>query len=269
MIRIVMVGDVVGDPGRRAFRSVIGQMKAQGMADFVVVNAENAAGGRGVSSALADQMFEQGADVITLGDHTWDQKDIGPYLQRSGRIVRPINLAPGCPGRGVVTVQAPFGPVTVVNLIGRVFMSPYDCPFRAMDAWLLSDPHPGGMVLVDFHAEATSEKIVMGRYLDGRVTAMAGTHTHVQTSDDRILPKGTAYITDMGMTGSRDSAIGRDLESITHRFLTGMSDSFKVAKRDVVLEGIRLEVDRVSGRAVSIERLQIPVADAAGDQQGE
>lgn len=262
-MRVLMAGDIVGSPGRDVFRLVVAQLKDAHRADVVIANAENTAGGRGLTPALAEELFKAGADVLTLGDHTWDQKDLQAYLGREPRIVRPANFPPGCPGRGWTTVNTAFGPVTVVSLIGRVFMTPYDCPFRTMDALLEKDIR-GGAIFVDLHAEATSEKTVMGRYLDGRVTCVVGTHTHVQTSDDRILPKGTAYITDLGMTGSRDSAIGRDLESITRRMLTGMPESFKVAREDLVLEGVLVDVDHQTGRARGIERIRVPGA-VSGD----
>ena len=270
-MQILMVGDIVGSPGRDVFKLAVGHLKSQHRADFVVVNAENAAGGRGVTPSLADELFAAGADVITLGDHTWDQKEIQSYLERQTRIVRPANYPPGCPGRGWTTVNSAFGPVTVVSLLGRVFMTAFDCPYRTMDALLERDIRPDGIVMVDIHAEATSEKTVMGRYLDGRVTCVAGTHTHVQTSDARVLPKGTAYITDLGMTGSRDSAIGRDLESITRRMITGMPEAFKVAKGDVVLEGAIIDVDHQSGRARAIEAVRIQTANLKqgnGDASG-
>jgi 2',3'-cyclic-nucleotide 2'-phosphodiesterase len=255
-LKILMVGDIVGSPGRTAFAQVVTRFKQAGNVDFVVVNAENAAGGKGLTAVLAEEIFAAGADVITLGDHTWDQKGFQTYLDREQRVLRPANFAPNCPGRGYVTLDTAHGRVTVISLIGRVFMQPADCPFRKSDDILKKESGLGKIVLVDIHAEATSEKNVLGRYLDGRVSCVVGTHTHIQTSDDRILPKGTAYITDLGMTGSRDSAIGRDLESITARFLSGMPDKFIVATEDVVLEGIIVEVDPSTGRATSIKRVR-------------
>lgn len=264
-MNILMVGDIVGGPGRRAFAQVVSRLRDTEQLDFVVVNAENSAGGRGLTAALADELFEAGADVLTLGDHTWDQKEFTTYLASVERVTRPANFAPGCPGRGWVTVDTAWGPVTVVNLIGRVFLANhYDCPFRAIDALLEQSASLGRIVLVDFHAEATSEKVVMGRYLDGRVSAVVGTHTHVQTSDERVLPGGTAYITDLGMTGPRDSAIGRELEAVTRTFLTGLPSKFKVAKEGVVLEGVLINVDRDTGRATGIRRLREPLEEGKG-----
>ena len=255
-MKILAVGDIVGAPGRRAFARVVPRLRFEDKVDFVVANAENAAGGRGLTSVLAEELMAQGADVITLGDHTWDQKEIRPYLGQERRVVRPANFSPGCPGRGWTTIDGSGTHVTVVNLVGRVFLSATDCPFRTVDALLRQESGLGTVVLVDIHAEATSEKIVMGRYLDGRVSAVFGTHTHVQTSDERILPGGTAYITDLGMTGAKDSALGRDLESVTSMFLTGMPARFEMAKNDVVLEGALIDVDPQTGRATAIERIR-------------
>jgi 2',3'-cyclic-nucleotide 2'-phosphodiesterase len=260
MLKILMVGDIVGEPGRVAFARVVTRLKHEGEADVVVANAENAAGGKGITSTVAAELFAAGADVLTLGDHAWDQKESIPYIDRETRVVRPANFAPGCPGRGVTTVSAGGEPVSVISLVGRVFMNPYDCPFRTVDALLAKEPGLGRIILVDLHAEATSEKIVMGRYLDGRVSAVVGTHTHVQTSDEGVLPKGTAYITDLGMTGAKDSALGRDLDSVVTMFLTGMPTPFKVARDGVAVEGAIIEVDPRSGRAKKIRRIRELVA---------
>lgn len=251
-----MVGDVVGAPGRAVFAEVSAKLKHSGEVDFIVVNAENAAAGRGITDKLADELFTAGADVITLGDHTWDQKELPAYLDRESRIVRPANFAPGCPGRGWTTVNSNFGPITVINLAGRVFLHNYDCPFRTVDE-VLKKPGLGKIILVDIHAEATAEKIVLGRYLDGRVTAVVGTHTHVQTSDEEILPLGTAYITDLGMTGPKDSAIGRDLVSVTRSIMTGMPSKFTIATGKVMLEGVIVDIDRESGKASRITRVRV------------
>jgi hypothetical protein len=255
-MKILMAGDVVGGVGRRVFAQVVAAMKAAHGADFVVANAENVAGGRGLTGLTAQEMFSAGADVLTLGDHTWDQKEIRAYLETEKRVVRPANFAPGCAGHGVVTVSSDWGKVTVISLIGRVFMDHYDCPYRTADGILRRAGELGKTILVDMHAEATSEKVVMGRYLDGRVTAVVGTHTHVQTSDETILPGGTAYITDLGMTGPKDSAIGRDLASVTSMLLTGMPVKFEVAHGDPTLEGVLLDVDEKAGRARSITRVR-------------
>lgn len=253
---ILMVGDMVGGPGRKIFARIAGRMKQQGQVDMIVANAENSAGGKGASRIVAGELFDAGADVLTMGDHMWDQKDIIPYLEVEKRIIRPANFAPGCPGRGVVTVDTPKGRVTVISLIGRVFMPPMDCPFRTVDALLSKEPNMGKVILVDFHAEATSEKLAMGRHLDGRVSAVVGTHTHVQTSDEIIMPKKTAYLTDLGMTGPKDSIIGRDYVSVMGRFITGMPSKFEIAEGNVALEGALIDVDETTGRARKITRVR-------------
>lgn len=256
-MKILMVGDIVGGPGRKIFAHAVARLRQSQKVDFVVANAENAAGGKGLTSDTAAEIFDAGADVITLGDHTWDQRDVIALMDRNEKIVRPANFAPGCPGRGITTVDGPEGcRISVISLVGRVFMSAYDCPFRTADDLLKKTPGLGSVILVDMHAEATSEKVVLGRYLDGRVTAVAGTHTHVQTSDETLLPKGTAYITDLGMTVPKDSAIGRELSSVVSMFLTGMPSKFEVANGPLALEGLILSVDPATGRAKQVKRVR-------------
>jgi hypothetical protein len=254
-MRILHVGDINGSPGRTAFQKIAVPMKQKGAVDVIVVNGENAAAGRGITPALADELLEAGADVITLGDHAWDQRDILTYIEIQPRLIRPLNFAPGNPGKGWVRVETPKGSLTVVQVIGRVFMDPYDCPFRAFDQLMKLHPELGPRIVVEVHAEATSEKIAFGRYVEGRVSSVAGTHTHVQTSDETILPKGTAYITDLGMTGPKDSVIGRELEPVLQKFLTGMPAKMDMAKDSVALEGAIIEIDG-SGRAKQIERIR-------------
>jgi len=256
VLNILLVGDVVGAPGRLAFATVAGRLKQSGAAEVVIVNAENAAGGRGLTPALADALLAAGADVITLGDHAWDQKDLAPYLDREPRVLRPANLAPACPGRGWITMETPAGRLTVLSVQGRTFMPPSDCPFRATDEILKRGPELGRIIVAEMHAEATSEKIAYGRYLDGRVSVVAGTHTHVQTADETILPKGTAYLTDLGMTGPKDSVLGRDVASVLRKFLTGMPQQFDIATRDVRCEGLLVTVDTHTGRASRVRRVQ-------------
>jgi len=250
-MKILLVGDVVGAPGRRIFREVVKRLRGENAVQAVVVNGENAAAGNGITLALAEELFSAGADVVTLGDHVWGQKDLESTISGEKRLLRPVNFPAGTPGQGSVTVQTALGPFTVVSLLGRVFMNPVDCPFRAMDAVLKTLP-ANAPVLVDFHAEATSEKIAMGYYLDGRVAALFGTHTHVQTSDAWILPKGTAYISDLGMTGPAHSVIGREIAPVLKKFTTGLPAKFEVAGGLCVLEGALLDLDRQSGKAVSI-----------------
>ena len=255
-MNILMVGDIVGGPGRKIFARYVGQLKGRDAVDVVVANAENAAGGKGITRVIAGELFSAGADVLTMGDHTWDQREIAQFIDLEKRLIRPANFAPGCPGRGIVTVDTPKGKVTVINLVGRVFMPPMDCPFRAVDALLAKEPNMGRVILVDMHAEATSEKVAMGYHLDGRVSAVVGTHTHVQTSDDHIMPKKTAYLTDLGMTGPKDSIIGRDYVSVLGKFLTGMPSKFEIAEQNIALEGALIDVDETTGRARKITRVR-------------
>ena len=261
-MKILIVGDIVGSPGRTALARIVGQMRSAGEVDFVVANAENAAGGRGITPALAEDLFRAGADVLTTGDHVWDQKELAKHIDKEPRILRPANYPPACPGKGSITAETPAGRVTVIDLVGRVFMGPADCPFRTVDQ-ILNAGGLGKIVIVDLHAEATSEKIAMGRYLDGRVSAVVGSHTHVQTSDETILPKGTAYITDLGMTGPKDSVLGRDVESIIKKFITGMPTPFDVATKDVCLEGVLITVDDKTGKAAKIKRVREKIPDAS------
>ena len=234
---------------------VAAPMKQSGAVDAIVVNGENAAAGRGITPTLATELLDAGADVITLGDHAWDQKDLIPFIDMEPRLIRPLNFAPGAPGKGWARVETPNGSFSVVQVIGRVFMDPYDCPFRAFDQLLKVHPELGPRIMVEIHAEATSEKVAFGRYVEGRVSSVAGTHTHVQTSDETILPKGTAYITDLGMTGPKDSVIGREVGPVLHKFLTGMPVKMDMAKDLVALEGVIVTLDG-SGRASQIERIR-------------
>lgn len=254
-MNVLFCGDLVGSGGRLAFARLAAEMKEKKQADVIVANAENAAGGKGLTREIAEELFAAGADVLTVGDHAWDQKTLADTIDREPRIVRPANFQPGCPGRGCVTVEAAGGKIMVVSLIGRVFMKPYDCPFRAVDRILGQEAAPS-VIVVDMHAEATSEKVVMGRYLDGRVSIVAGTHTHVQTSDERILPGGTAYITDAGMTGPAEHALGRDFDSVLEMFLTGMPVRFKVGDGPLTVEGLLVRVNAATGRAERTKRIR-------------
>jgi metallophosphoesterase (TIGR00282 family) len=250
-MKVLVVGDIVGSIGRRVFKEVVSRLRDENVVQAVVVNGENAAAGNGITRALAEELFKSGADVITLGDHAWGQKELESTISSEKRLLRPLNMPPGTPGQGYAMVQATIGSFVAVNLMGRVFMNPADCPFRAMDSLLASLPR-NLPVIVDFHAEATSEKIAMGHYLDGRVAAVFGTHTHVQTNDATILPKGTAYITDIGMTGPANSVIGREIAPVLKRFTTGLPAKFEIAKGPAVLEGAVIDIDRRSGKALSI-----------------
>ena len=248
---ILAIGDVIGNPGRRTIQELLPGLRQQYGLDLVMANAENAAGGLGVTSATAIEMLESGVDVLTSGNHIWAQKEIIPYLDGELPILRPLNYPPGLPGRGyLVNNQA-----MVVNLLGRTFIGNYDCPFRAMDKLLAETKHKPPVIIVDFHAEATSEKVALGRYLDGRVSAVLGTHTHVGTIDAQVLPQGTAYVTDIGMTGPIDSVIGDDADSVIHHFLTMLPHRLSVGKGKTIFNALLIRVDEDSGKAISIERI--------------
>ncbi len=251
LVLVLAVGDIIGRPGRQAVNELLPDLRQQYGLDLVIANGENAAGGLGLTSATAKELFNAGVDVLTSGNHIWAQKEIMPYLEGEMPILRPLNYPPGVPGRGyIVNSQA-----IVVNLIGRTFMGDFDCPFRAMDKLLAElEPKPP-VIIVDFHAEATSEKMAMGRYLDGRVSAVLGTHTHVGTIDAQLLPQGTAYVTDIGMTGPINSIIGDDTESVLQRFLTAIPYRLSVGKGKVMFNAILVRIDDDSGRATSIERI--------------
>jgi metallophosphoesterase (TIGR00282 family) len=257
-VRVLFIGDVVGKPGRRAVRELLDSLVDRHNIDLVAANAENAAGGFGITSDTAEDLFSAGVHVLTTGNHVWDKKEALKLLADEERILRPANYPPGAPGQGRITVKTPGGvPVTVVNISGRVFMDNVDCPFRTMDRILdeLADEN-GHCVIVDFHAEATSEKRALALYLDGRVSAVLGTHTHIQTADERIMAEGTAYLTDLGMTGNEDgSVIGIDFKAARYRFLTQMPARFDLAKGMPVLNGALVEMDAATGKAVSIERI--------------
>jgi 2',3'-cyclic-nucleotide 2'-phosphodiesterase len=254
-MKILFVGDIMGSAGREAFMEIAIPLKKRGEVDVIIVNGENAANGKGINPEMAAKFLDAGADVITLGDHTYDQRQIMNYLNEESRIIRPANFAPGTPGKGWVTVQTSAGALTVINLIGRVFMNPYDCPFRCVDKILKLAPR-NQPIFVDMHAEATSEKMAMGWHLAGRVSAVVGTHTHVQTSDARILNDHTAYLTDAGMTGSKDSVIGCEREAVLKRFLTGLPVRFEPAEKNVSLEGFLVTCDR-TGKATHCESVRL------------
>ncbi len=251
-MRILCIGDVVGKPGRRAVAALVPMLRRELRLDVVIANGENAAAGRGLTMATAKELFAATVDVITSGNHIWDQKDIIPQLDSEAPILRPANYPQGVPGRGIVTL----GPLTVLNLMGRTFMYEIDDPFRVADRLLASVP-AGSTIIVDMHAEATSEKIAIGWYLDGRVSAVVGTHTHVPTADQRVLPGGTAFVCDLGMCGPRDGVIGVEKEAVIRKFLTGMPARFVVAEkcRLVSFNSVLIDVDETTGKARSIERV--------------
>ncbi|MEJ5330773.1 MAG: TIGR00282 family metallophosphoesterase [Desulfobaccales bacterium] len=255
-MRILFVGDIVGSPGRRAVQELVPRLVDRHLVDLVVANGENAAGGIGITPQVAEELLNLGVDVLTSGNHIWKHKEILPYLEESERLLRPANYPPGTPGRGWAVVETAAGRrVAVLNLEGRVFMSPLECPFRTADRLLAELPSDLAAIIVDFHAEATSEKQALGYYLDGRVSALIGTHTHVQTADERVLAGGTGYITDVGMTGPLNGVIGMKKEIILERFLSQRPQPFKVAAAQVQLQGVLLELTD-DGRCRGITRIQ-------------
>ena len=259
MTTLLCVGDVVGNPGRKLIAGVLPKIMADRGIDCNVVNVENAAAGSGLTPALYEKFVSYGVQLMTLGDHVYRRKEIIRVLETSDRIVRPANLAPGAPGRQFATYELANGvQVAVISLLGRIFMRvPVDCPFRAVDRVLASIPKDVKIIVVDFHAETTSEKIAMGWHLDGRVSVLFGTHTHVPTADECILPQGTAYITDVGMTGPYDSVLGRMKDRVLSAMTTSVPTPFDVADGDCRLCGIITEVDSTTGRARTIERVRI------------
>ena len=253
-----MVGDVFGEPGRTALARLLPGLRQQHAIDFCVVNVENAAAGFGVTPAIARQFLAEGADVLTSGNHIWDKREIVEYIARENLLLRPANYPVGTPGVGHISVKCGPHKVAVLNLMGRVFMLPIDCPFRKAGEIVPELRRETPIVLVDMHAEATSESQAMGWYLDGRVSAVIGTHRHVQTADERVLPGGTAYITDVGMTGPTEGVIGVDRDVILQRFLQQMPARFEPAKGPAALHGAVIAVDPDSGRALDIRRLRVP-----------
>lgn len=256
-LKILCVGDVVGGVGRRVLREGLETLIPRHGIDFVIVNAENVAGGSGITPTIFEKIINYGTDVVTLGDHVFRRREIIPTLETSHKIVRPANLPTVAPGKGLVVCETRNNHrVAVVSLLGRVFMkSPADCPFAAVNRLLATLPDTVKIVVVDLHAEATSEKVAMGWHLDGKVTAVIGTHTHIPTADERVLPGGTAYITDMGMTGPYDSVLGRCKESVLRAMTTGVPAPFDVATGDARLCGVIITVDSTTGKALAIERV--------------
>lgn len=251
-MNVLLIGDVMGKPGRKVVAALLPELRKELKLDVVIANGENAAAGRGLTERTAQDLFDAGVDVITSGNHIYDQKEVISLLEQEVPILRPANYPPSAPGRGIVSQKG----ATVLNLQGRTFMAEIDCPFRGADA-ALADVPEGAVVVVDIHAEATSEKAAIGRYLDGRVSAVVGTHTHVATADARVLPNGTAYVTDAGMCGPRESIIGNDIEAVLERFLTAMPTRMPVAEKSPTLQfnSVLIDIDESTGRARSIERV--------------
>jgi len=255
-VRILAIGDIVGHPGRRAIKENLSSLKCSLNLDFIIANGENAAGGNGINREVAQELFSYGIDVLTTGNHVWDQRDTLDFIAGEKRIIRPANFPPGVPGCGMHVFNIRHNQdVAVLNLAGRVFMPNLDCPFRKVDEMLEQLKNKTKIIIIDFHGEATSEKIAFGWHVDGRVSAVYGTHTHVQTADERILPEGTAYISDLGMTGPRDSVIGVKKELVIKRFLIQLPVRFEVAKGPYQLNGVLIEVDEETGKAKMIDRI--------------
>jgi metallophosphoesterase (TIGR00282 family) len=262
-MRVLFVADVIGSPGRKVAKGLLRLAKKETRADAVILNGENAAGGFGIMPEHVREFLDLGVDVITTGNHVWDKKDLHATLEAEPRLLRPHNYPPGNPGRGWVVVEIAGTRLAVLNLQGRVFMPPIDDPFRAADSLLAQLRNQADVVVVDFHAEATSEKQAFARYLDGRVAAVVGTHTHVQTADERVLSGGTAAITDLGMTGGLDGVIGMKAEiSIQRQILMARGERLQPADGELHMQGAVVEVDVATGRARSIERISIPYARA-------
>ena len=258
-MKVLYIGDIMGEPGRRAIARTLHKVVAQHAVDLVIGNGENVAGGFGITPELAHELFEMGLAVITTGNHAWDKKEILEFIRQEPRLLRPANYPDGVPGRGSIVVETPGGErLGVLQVMGRVYMPTLDCPFQVARREVARLKTETRAIIVDMHAEATSEKMAMGHFLDGEVAAVVGTHTHVQTADEQILPKGTAYITDIGMTGPIHSVIGIKKEIAIEKFLTGMPRRFEVASGPAVLSAVLVELDGAVGKAISIQRFRIP-----------
>jgi 2',3'-cyclic-nucleotide 2'-phosphodiesterase len=259
-VKILFIADIVGEPGRKAVKQLVPQLRQRHGLDLVIANGENAAGGSGTTPKTAGEIFSAGVDVMTSGDHLWDQKEVMGLLQNERRFVRPLNYPPGTPGQGSAVFEVRNAiPVAVLNLQGRTFMPPLENPFHSARAEVERLRRQTKIIFVDFHAEATSEKIALARMLDGQVSAVIGTHTHVQTADEQIFPGGTAYLSDAGFTGPHESVLGREIDPIIRRFLTSQPQKFDVAKNRVLLQGAVIEIDEINGKSVNIERVSAEV----------
>ncbi|MCX7842433.1 MAG: TIGR00282 family metallophosphoesterase [Clostridia bacterium] len=254
-MKILFIGDVVGNPGRKAVKELLPDIRKKLGIDFCIANCENAAGGSGITYVVAQELYKSGIDAITLGNHTWAKREILNFIDCDPRIVRPANYPEGTPGNGSTIISGPGGKIGVLNLLGRVYMDSIDCPFKAADRELQYLKRNVKAIVIDMHAEATSEKCALAWYLDGRVSCVLGTHTHVQTADERILPFGTGYITDVGMSGPYEGIIGIDREIIINRFITHIPAKFEVSKGPVQFNAVYVEVDESTGRTVKIERI--------------
>jgi hypothetical protein len=261
-MRVLFIGDIVGKPGRRAVELLLQRIVKDEKIDFVIANGENAAGGMGITPTLALEMFKMGVHVLTSGNHVWAKKEVIPFLDEEPRLLRPANYPSQVPGRGVGTFELKNGEkITVANLEGRVFMRTLECPFRAGERIIEEVSHKTPVMIIDFHAEATSEKVALGRFLDGKVSAILGTHTHVQTADEKILDHGTAYITDVGMTGPMASVIGIREDVALGRFLTQVPWKFDVATDEIELQCVVIDINSKTGRSTDIQRMSVPLKE--------
>src|SRR5881227_2172586 len=263
MLTVLFLGDIVGTPGRNAVITRLPELKEKHALDFIIVNGENAAGGRGITGKITIELLRAGVSVVTTGDHIWDQKEIIKFLDLEPRLLRPLNYPDGAPGSGSIVLETAKGKIGVVNVQGRTFMQPIlENPFRAVEATVMKIREETTNIIVDAHGETTSEKIALGRFLDGKVSAVIGTHTHVQTADEQIFPGGTAFLCDAGMCGPANSILGRAVEPIVNRFISNLPALFPVAKGDVRLCGVVVSIDETTGRAIGISRLNelIPAA---------
>jgi metallophosphoesterase (TIGR00282 family) len=259
MLTVLFLGDIVGEPGRSAVIGRLPQLKEKHALDFIVVNGENAAGGRGITGKITIELLRAGVSVITTGDHIWDQKDIAAFIDSEPRLLRPLNYPDGAPGNGSIVLETAKGKIGVINVQARTFMQPIlENPFRAVEAAVMKMREETTNIIVDAHGETTSEKIALGRFLDGKVSAVIGTHTHVQTADEQIFPGGTAFMCDAGMCGPINSILGRAIEPIMNRFVSNLPASFPVAGGEVRLRGVLIEIDGATGRAVRITRVDEP-----------
>ena len=270
MLTVLFLGDIVGEPGRNAVIARLPELKEKHALDFIIVNGENAAGGRGITGKITIDLLRAGVSVVTTGDHIWDQKDIIAFLGLEPRLLRPLNYPEGAPGSGSIVLETPKGKIGVISVQARTFMQPIlENPFRAVEAAVKKMREETSNIVVDAHGETTSEKIALGRFLDGRVSAVIGTHTHVQTADEQIFPGGTAFMCDAGMCGPVNSILGRTIEPIMHRFISNLPASFPVAGGEVRLHGALIEIDESTGRALRITRIDEPGPSESASPEAE
>lgn len=257
-MNILVIADIVGRPGRRAIKGLLPGIQKEHNIDFVIANAENAAGGRGLTRQVLNELLNSGIDVLTMGNHVWDNKEIYSFVDDEFRLVRPINFPPYCPGQGYHIYTGGINKkIAVINAMGRVFLSPLDCPFRGIEKALQEIQKHSDIIIIDFHAEATSEKLALGYYFDGKVTAVLGTHTHIQTADERILPGGTAYITDLGMTGPQESILGMDKDMVINKIIYQRPVRLEVAGGTAILQGVILSIDDNNNQVQKIDRISL------------